>query len=474
LHGSTVTRDDLELENERLRKENDALRSQNDELTKQVRDLTKQVAELTKQIEEWKRGFRGRHRRFSSRREDAPRPDPKRPGRKAGHAASHRSKPDKVDHTIEYPVPETCACGGSIEPTATTAEVIVEDLPPVEVVRTRHVAHEGRCQRCGRIRRAKMPGAPDAGAPIAGVVLGERAQSLAISLRFDHHLPLRHMVDVFDSFFGMRISHGALSHAMIRTANRSSPAVDEIRDHMRDASVLGGDETSWRQNGDIHWVWLLRTPHASLFHLARHRDAETFDAFFPRGFVGVLVTDCYAVYTRRQDILHAYCGAHVLCEAKKILELEPCAPASAFVEDLRWFFRRSECVRQEGDFDAIESMRNKFHFLATNSRYHGNDDIERLQTRLLKHEASFTIFLSCPDIPWNNNGSERDLRPGCLHRKVVRQTRSNRGALAFGHWMSITQTLRKNGLPLGPWFALASKNHRAGLSLPSVFATPPS
>jgi transposase len=340
------------------------------------------------------------------------------------------------------------------------------------VERTRHVAHEGRCRSCGKIRRAKLPGAPNAGAPIAEVVLGERALALAISLRFEHHLPLRHIVDVFDTFFGLRVCHGALSHAMVRTANRVLPAVEEILGHIQGAAVVGGDETSWRQNGSIHWVWLLRTPQASLFHVAEHRDAETFDALFPRGFEGVLITDCYAVYTRRQDILHGYCGAHVVCEAKKILELEPCPPASAFVNDLCWFFRRSEVLRQQGDLEALETMRGKFHFLATNSRYHGNEDIERLQARLFKHEPGFTMFLGRIDIPWNNNASERDLRSGCLHRKVVRQTRSDRGAIAFGHWMSVTQTLRKNRLPFGPWVALAAQNHRAGLPPPSVFASP--
>jgi transposase len=350
--------------------------------------------------------------------------------------------------------------------------VVVEDLR-VHVERIRHVAHEGRCRRCGRVRRAKLPGAPDAGAVVNPVVLGERARELGISLRFDHHLPLRHIADVFQYFFGLRITHGAVSHAMLRSASNHAPAINEIQNHIRDAAVVGSDETSWRQNGSVHWAWLFRTPHASLFHLAPHRDAATFDGLFPRGFVGVLVTDCYAVYTRRKDILHAYCGAHVMCEAKKLLELEPSASASTFVSDLRWLFHRSEVARQSGNLDDLDAMRRKFHFLATNERYHGDADIERLQARLAKYEPGFTMFLSRADIPWNNNGSERDLRPLCLQRKVSRQTRSDRGAAALSCWMSITQTLRKNGLPFGPWFARAEENRRAGLPPPSVFHPSP-
>lgn len=447
---------------EELQKENEALRQQ-------VKELTEELKKLRKEIEEWKRGFRNRPRRFSSRPEGQPQKEAKKPGRKGGHAKAHRSIPNEVDRTIEHPVPSQCACGGSVEPIGTSEEVIVEDIPPVKIARTRHVAHEGRCRNCGAVRRATLPGAPDAGTPIAGVVLGERALELAVSLRMEHHLPLRHISGLFGSFFGMRVSHGAINHAILRTSRRVESARQEIRTHVRDAAVVGSDETSFRQNGDTHWVWLLRTPSASLFHLARHRDAATFDALLPRGFTGVLVSDCYAVYTRRLDLIHAYCGAHVLCEAKKIAELEPCPSANEFVYALRWLYRKAEEVRESGDLDALDRMRNRFHFLATNARYHGNPDIERLQARLKKYESGFTSFLGRNDIPWNNNASERDLRPLCLHRKVSRQTRSERGAHALGTWMSITQTLRKNHLPFGPWFALATKNLRAGLPPPSVF-----
>jgi hypothetical protein len=216
----------------------------------------------------------------------------------------------------------------------------------------------------------------------------------------------------------------------------------------------------------------LRTPQASFFHVAEHRDAETFDALFPRGFVGVLVTDCYAVYTRRTDLLHAYCGAHVMCEAKKILELQPSPSVAQFVHDFKWILGRAEDARQSGDFDQLEDVRRRFHFLATNARYHGNEDLERIQARLAKYEPGFTMFMSRSDIPWNNNGSERDLRPLCLQRKVSRQTRSNAGAAALGAWMSITQTLRKNSIPFGPWFAQASERRASGQPPPSVFAPP--
>jgi hypothetical protein len=255
---------------------------------------------------------------------------------------------------------------------------------------------------------------------------------------------------------------------------RSRPRSSKFETTFVTPPSLAVTKRYWRQNGKTRWAWLFRTPQASLFQIEDHRDAKTFDALFPSGFRGVLVTDCYAVYTRRQDILHAYCGAHVLCEAKKVLELAPASvSAQRFVYDFRLLMRRGEEFRAADDLDGLDDTRRRFHYLATNSRYQDHADIERLQARLARHEPAFTMFLSRPDIPWHNNATESDLRPLCSKRNVSRQTRSDAGATALGIWVSVTQTLRKNALRLGPWFADAMERRREGRAPPSVFAAAP-
>ena len=83
----------------------------------------------------------------------------------------------------------------------------------------------------------------------------------------------------------------------------------------------------------------------------------------------------------------------------------------------------------------------------------------------------YMAFLGREDIPWNNNASERDLRPLCIIRKISGSTRSRRGSLTLAHWMSITQTLRKNGMEVEQWLPEALDAARFGRPLPSVFAS---
>jgi hypothetical protein len=62
----------------------------------------------------------------------------------------------------------------------------------------------------------------------------------------------------------------------------------------------------------------------------------------------------------------------------------------------------------------------------------------------------YLAFVGDPEVAPDNNRAERDLRPAVLLRKRSFQTRSEVGEVAFAHWMSLTQTLRKQGLELEP------------------------
>ena len=70
----------------------------------------------------------------------------------------------------------------------------------------------------------------------------------------------------------------------------------------------------------------------------------------------------------------------------------------------------------------------------------------------------------------DNNGSERDIRCLAVFRKVTGGTRSTNGNRTLGHWMSVTQTLRKNGLPLKDYVVGLNTSHLLGYPPPSVFS----
>jgi hypothetical protein len=437
-----------------LERENAALRAA---LEKALRDL-----------EEWKRGFRERGKRRSSRAEGR-RSSARRLGRKAGHKGAQREVPKRIDHTVEYPAPKRCTCGGAVEPTGETRSTLVEDIPPVRVEVTEHIAHLGCCKRCGLEVSEPLPGGVPKGASIARTQIGPNTAAMVVSLRFDHHVALAGIATFLGVWFGLRITSGGVSHLLVRQGERAQPAVDEIESHIRSAPLVGMDETGLRQNGVGGWAWLARTDTASLCRVELSRGAWVAERMLGPDFQGVLLTDFYGVYTSHDDWSHAYCGAHMVREAKKVAECAPTERTEEFRDRLCAWYVEAKTAQMTGDAGTRHGLRSKLGKLIAWGDTRLQDDVQRLQTRLHDRFQGITAFLDRPDVPADNNGSERDLRILGRHRKATGGTRSSRGSRTLGQWMSIQQTARKNGLPLRDFVIDLYDNYRRRKPPPSLF-----
>lgn len=439
------------------------------ELEKEIAGLREELVKLRKELEEWRRGHRERSKRRSSRTEGARAKSGKPPGRQAGHEGAFRPVPKKVDRTVRHPMPTRCSCGGCVETTSEEDSTVVEDIPRVQLERTRHVTRVGRCKKCGRRVATKLPGATAGASRVAQVVVGPNAQALMVSLRFEGKMTMPAICATMSTWFGLSISPGGLVQMFHRIGARGAPSYDEIVAHIRHAEVVGLDETGMRQDGLGGWAWLARTEHASLFRIELSRASWVAEKMLGTDFIGVVCTDFYGVYTRRDDWTHAYCGAHVIREAKKIAELSPTDQSMEFRDRLQMFYRDARDAQLAGYPNVRHGLRVRLGRLVADTTLGQHDDVARLQNRLHQHFHGVLTFLDRPDVPADNNGTERDLRALAVYRKVTGGTRSPQGSLTVARMMSISQTLRKNDLPLRDWVIGLHDAFLQGRPPPSVF-----
>lgn len=432
--------------------------------------LRQELEKLRKEIEEWKRGFRERGKRRCSKAEGKPKGSGKRPGRKAGHQGASRPVPDRIDRTQEHPASHVCECGGATEETDEVESTVVQDIPPVKVENVKHVAPVRRCRRCNRRVVAKLPGAVSSGESVAKVQLGPNALALAVGLRFQQKVPLGGIASFLHTWFDLNISRGGLSHLFARWRVRSQQSYREIEAHVRSAAVAGADETGIRQNGASGYAWLVRTEKASLFRIELSRGDWVIVAMLGQDFTGVLCTDFYVVYTSHDDWSHGYCGAHNIREAKKIAEVSPCAATEAFRDRLCAIYRAGKEAQQSGDPKARHGVRVRMGQLVADATLGTHPDVARLQARIHEHFHGVLTFVDRPDVPADNNGSERDIRPFAVYRKVTGGTRSPEGSETLAHWMSVIQTLGKNDIALRPFILALYQAHHEARPPPSVFS----
>ena len=445
------------------------LERRQEEVLKENASLREENARLRKELEEWKRGHRERGKRRSSRPEGHRATERLKPGRKKGHLGVKRVVP-KPDRRVVHEMPSHCECGGCAKANGETVSTVVQDIPLPRAENVEHVARVGVCELCGKRVVKKLPGGVDFGQSIAEVQLGPNAKALAISLRFERRMPLRGIASVFGDWFGLSVTAGGLCQSIDKWRERSPESYAEIESNIRGSAVVGLDETGLRQDGVSGWAWLARTDRASLFVIERSRGAWVAEKILGDDFQGVVCSDFYGVYTARDDWKHAYCGAHLVREVKKIAEVDPGFWTNYqrdFVCD--WYVEGK--AAQHGSKAAQRRAIEKLGDFVQARRQWDHPEVLRVANRIESNFDGIVAFVTNHHIPADNNASERDIRPIAVYRKVTGGTRSENGSQSLAHWMSVTQTLRKNDIPVRDYVCGLYETHWDGRPPPSVFSS---
>src|SRR3954452_10566121 len=117
---------------------------------RQIEELRAEVERLKAELEQSRRAGKRQVAPFSR---GAPKADPKRPGRQAGHPPSHRPAPPpgQAGRTIEVPLPPECPeCRAPLDDAPITVQDQYQiDLPEPKPVITRFRVTVARCKTRG-------------------------------------------------------------------------------------------------------------------------------------------------------------------------------------------------------------------------------------------------------------------------------------------------------------------------------------
>jgi SAM-dependent methyltransferase len=440
------------------------------ELEELVRKQAKRIAELERIIEEWTRGHRARPKRRSTRQAAENR---KKPGRKKGHPGAFRKNPGKADRQEDHLQDRCEDCAGHrLKETGASLERKVEEVVPARKEVVGHVTYEYECRDCGKVQWSKLP--PEYGSQ---PVLGPTVLAMIANLRYEVRLSIHQVAWYMTKVVGLPITAGGISQMLARAAERTAPVFTEIQAAARNAPFNHMDETSWFESGVQHWAWIVSSPEYSLFHVDKSRGHEVIEKLLcvlddigqvvvPYG--GFVVSDFMGAYRTCQWMLHQYCWAHLICAAKKEAELDPNWRTKEFRHRVAAIHRDALVAQATEDAGDKHGIRVRLGSLAADPRLRRHPDVARLQDRINTEFHNLLTFLDAPGLPADNNRGERDLRPLVIFRATSFGTRSPLGTATHAHWMSVTQTARKQGVPLGPFLTKALAAHHADRRFPHL------
>jgi transposase len=434
--------------------------------------LRQRIAQLEQQVQT----FLQRRKRRTARgnpRQGTPADRRRRKHRK--HPGSFRPEPPPATVFIEHDVhpQQCCHCGSDdLVPTGQCEDHIVADIPEPKIDWHRYRRHVYRCRCCQKTNQGRGD------LELPGSHIGPRARLLTCYARAHLGISLGKTQNLLHDFFGLTVSRAGLLGHLRWGGDLFAPVVEELLELLRRSPVVQGDETGWRINGQPAWAWCFRDPRLALFLIDRHRSRDVLVRVLGASFAGTLVSDFYAAYNGL-DCPKQRCLVHLLRELAKLREELPWQSVRAFIQPLIDLFRDAIQLgknREELGSKAFTQARQRIVarfdelLLTTHTRH---PECLRIWRRLFKHCDELFTFLDDPQVPADNNGSERDIRSLAAARNDGGTHRADWSAEAFARIKSVIVTGMKNGVRFIHYGIDVVRAKLAGEPLPLPLASAP-
>lgn len=368
----------------------------------------------------------------------------KRPGARDGHPGHHRPMPTRIDARKEHRLKVCPGCRGPLQRCNRTRTRLIEDLPEdLQAQVIEHTIHRDYCPQC---KKHVEPVVPDA---LPNATFGHRLISFTSWCHYGLGVTLDQLVDILQFHLQTKLSAGGLIAAWQRLADLLTPWYEQLAEAAKRSAYLHADETGWRVAGQTCWLWCFANGQVCYYLVDRCRGSPVLQKFFGDAFDGILLHDFWAAYESIDVADRQYCLVHLLRELEKVDQHNTTAAWQAFAKTLRRLIRDGIRLRKRPDFTPeryrtriVRLGRRLDALIATDP-----DDAaaRRLLKRLRRTGDHLFTFLDYPQIPFENNFAERQIRPAVILRKNSQSNRSDRGALTQAVLMSIYRTLQLRG-----------------------------
>ncbi len=280
--------------------------------------------------------------------------------------------------------------------------------------------------------------------------------------------------------FGLEVSPGSICTFQENAYDQLASTEQAIADALKGEPVAGADETGMRVAGSLWWMHVLRTNEWTLYHLdpsKGHSAIESMGVLLV--FAGILVHDHYKVYFR-YAALHVLCNAHHLRELQGVVDRDCNHLAARLQRLLRLAWHLSKGFRKIGMQAMPEIIRQRIDSLfeqtarraqAEEAAYmervrqrQGCDKVKNTKAfnlfkRLVEYKEETLRFMTNFDIPFDNNGSEQDIRNGKVKQKISGCIRSEKGAKWYCRIRSYVSSARKQGQNVFEALLIAMRNY---------------
>jgi transposase len=432
-----------------------ALVAKVDSLTQKVDSLTKENEHLKKRLSKYETPKNSNNSSIPPSK-DENRPKRKslreqsglKPGGQKGRKGNTLKMVDTPDITKKHIPNYYQCCGRSLENIHPEykGKRQVYDIPKIKVSVTEHRVYTKQCG-CGHANEGEYPA--EASSPVS---YGSSVESLIGYFHTRQFVPFKRIKEIFTDVFNTSISEGGIHYVLDRLVSKAQPAYELIKQKLQSGTehAIGSDETGVKVDGDKHWAWTWQNEEATFITITDNRGQKSIDATFKEGFKdSVLVHDCWKSHFNTEALSHQLCLAHLLRDLNYLNELYGHKWSLVAKLLLKQALGKKKQMKPpdyyvpDPDISRIEA---RLDFLLGYKLPADKNELVTFQKRLNKYRDFIFTFLYRPEVPSDNNASERAIRNIKVKQKVSGQFRSTNGAFRFAVLRSITDTVLKNDM----------------------------
>jgi transposase len=319
----------------------------------------------------------------------------------------------------------------------------VIDIPTIKQIVTEHRVYRCTCT-CGKMVESEFPVGVD-----CPVRYGKNIETLIGYLNVRQYLPFKRLQEMLHDLFAIPISEGGLHCLLNRLASKGGDAYEMIRKSVLNSRVIGTDETGMKINGKKHWFWTWQNKRATFIVASTNRGTSTIHEHVTGiSQDAVLVHDCWKAHFQTPVNKHQLCTAHLERETKYLEERYKVA------WPVRFRVMLMEAQKLKKQFTPVDyyypnharsNLERELDNLLSEPLEPKHKEIITFQKRIIKYRDHVFTFLYHPDVPPDNNGSERAIRNVKVKQKISGQFKIFDAAENFAILRSIIDTAIKNG-----------------------------
>jgi transposase len=367
----------------------------------------------------------------------------KKRGAQPGHAAHGRRDYSHLPVQEEFvPLPEeSLACAHCGKPVAMMSVTEDSEVLEVDVRPHRRKIRRGRYRatcECDPTRRTLTAPSPPKLIP-----KGNYGISIWVHVlldKYSSYRPTERLLGQLEQY-GLDLPAGTVNDGLKRIEPMLTPIYGAMCARNRQGSFHQADETRWRvfvvldeKRGYGWWLWMILGPDTVIYLLDPSRGHEVPETHLGPDASGTLEVDRYSAYKAMMQvklglILLAFCWAHVRRDfvgvGKGWPELTPWA--LSWLRRIRHLYQVNR-ARLEYREDPAKFQEQQALLRGAVETIHAEAASELSDTKLRQpcrkvleslqeHWTGLTRFVEDPNVPMDNNGSERQVRGPAVARK---------------------------------------------------------